>query len=374
MPGRAACFRCGSVLDGTAVTVDVHPPRAPRWVKPFRRMHYWLRRHTALKKIEEAADKAVARASTVAGDKLDLLGMARASRRLSPWGDIRKLSAQTFGWMALSALPGLPQLIQKRFRLIFQLWVSWLISLASGLFFFGRGWFGATSLGIAVVLHAWIAADAALLLKRLKRILPRIVGLGIAIAWVCVVYWGVRVMVLRSIVGGESLLTLTQQRVEVHDYLLCWRLASDPVPLRRGDLVLVNLPHEIRRLVRVRVPGRRHGRGRMEIPEIRGVGQLIGLPGENVQVAEGRFSVNGEELDPERYQVPGWLQDRKVAISLGIDEYFVKMGTEVRLQGHYRLEEIVRLTLVVRQEAIRGRAFMRWSPLKRRGFLSRESE
>jgi hypothetical protein len=39
MPGSAACGRCGSVLNGNLLTIDVHPPRAGAWAKRLRR---WL--------------------------------------------------------------------------------------------------------------------------------------------------------------------------------------------------------------------------------------------------------------------------------------------------------------------------------------------
>jgi len=345
MPGLTVCFRCGSLLENADVAVEVHPPRAAKWKKPFRRIHRWLRRRTALSTIEIAAERAVSRANMVADDGLRLFGIARRDRRLSPWPDVRILLTETFGGLLLSVLPGLVQLIQQRFKSVRILWLSWFSSLAMGLFFVGRGSLGAISLGMALVLHAWIAADAALLLERLKGMVLRLAAVGVAAVWVFVVYWGVRVTVLGGIIGGEALVDVPHYRVTTNDYLLCRRLKEGAPSLRRGDLVALSVPSGT------------------------GVGQVVALPGEIVKVEKDRFTVNRRELDPAEFKVPRWLRKQKVSLPLGREEYFVRMGYNVELRGRYQLEELVRRTLVVKRSAIRGRAFMRWMPVRRRGFL-----
>jgi len=351
MPGQTACFRCGSVLDSSAVGGDVRPPRAPKWKMPLRRVHYWLRRRTSLSKIEDAADKAVAKASMATGDGTDLLGMARRYRGSSPWGDVRRLLGRTAGWIVVSSIPGLAHLIQKRFLTIFQLWFSWLASLATGLFLFG-GAMGAISLGMAVVIHAWIAADAARLVQRIRRVLPRLIfGVGAAVVWVCIVYWGARVTLLRSILGGKSIVAVPQREVEMGDYLLCRRYNEDSPPPRRGDLLLI-----------------RFAGGR-------GVTQAIGLPGETVRVVNQRFVVDGAPLDPKQYPVMDWRQDRQLDLRapgrLGEGEYFVRMRyiVEMRGRGYRRRVGFAERGHVARRDDILGRAFMRWLPLRRRGRL-----
>ena len=91
MPGQSKCFQCGSVLDGTATVVDVHPPRMAPWKKPFRGMvrlaRWW--------KLLPSGAPAKNRPSRIKLDSADYTCL---------WG------------LLLSIIPGFAHLVHRRFR------------------------------------------------------------------------------------------------------------------------------------------------------------------------------------------------------------------------------------------------------------------
>ena len=353
MPGQAACFRCGSVLEAEA-TVEVHPPRASQWKKPFRQVRYWLRQHTSLGQAETALERTGTRSDLAAAKVMQLLDVTRKADTYSPTRDVARALIVTMGWIMFSALPGLPQIIRKRFLAVWQIWISCVMSVAFGLFLFGGTW-GAISLGIGAVFHAWLGVDAAQLTKRGQKLLPRLtLAMGLAIIWVCFLYYGVRVTLLRSIYIEPAAVAVPAQQVEIGDDLLCRRFRPDSPPLERGDMVLV----------------RSEGG--------RSVTQLIGLPGETVGVSADHFVVNGQVLDPDQYPVQDWNSERRGPRPLRDNEYFVRMRYSMDLQGRrgrrVRHVGIVERELVIGREDILGYAVMRWLPLPRRGFLSEDTE
>ena len=309
----------------------------------MRHVLYWLRRRTALWRLEDGAAQSLARVRAQAEDVDGRFRHRRTVDEFYFWADVRRIVNESAWWIVVSAAPGLAQLIQRRFRSIRVIWLCWLLGLALTLFFLSLRGIALLLFGLTVVLHAWIAADGALLFTQLKRVFARLVGLGVAIAWVCLVYWGVRVTVFRSVIGGEAVFDMPHHDVARHDYLLGRRGTG---VLRRGDLVILRVPNG------------------------NAVSEIIGLPNELIEVSLGRFRINGEVLDPMRYQVPDWLRRRQVSVRLRSDEYLVRMGYRVQVANNRRLvERAVRGSLVAGRRMILGRPFMRWMPLRRRGFL-----
>jgi len=354
MPGLKTCFRCGSVLDGSSVGADIEPPRAPAWKKPFRRAHYWLRRRTVLGRIEKAAEEARLEAAMSRADSPARWGATLIQQAV----EAKRIALSAAPWVVVSTLPGLAHLIQRRFRRIFSWWASWLSTLFCALFFFCPRPIPVIMLAMAVILHAWIAADAGLVLKRTKGFAARLVALVLVALWVLVVYAGVRVTALRNIHMGMSVVSIPSLEVQVGDYLLCRRLNARSETIRPGDLVLIDYQGG------------------------HAVTQVIGVPGDRVSVTGGRFVVNGKALDAERFPVEEWIANERNLPGGGAgtrrpllaEEFLVRMRYSRSVRG-YSFAQMRRGPpregpLVVGRRQILARAFMRWMPLARRGFLA----
>lgn len=363
MPGQKTCFRCASVLDGSGAAVDVNPPRAPRWKKPLRRMHHWLRRRTVLGQIERAAEETSLEARLAVGEKPPYAGGPLHDVGDSVVSEAGKFVMGTIPWVLVSTLPGAAHLIQGRFLGILPWLGAWFWTLFMGLFFFSPQAVPVIMLGVAVIFHAWVAADAALVMKRLKHMGPRLMALAAIALWIILVYSGVRATVLRGIVSGISIVNLPAQKVEFGDYLLCRELTPSSPPLARGDLVL------------------------MRFEGGRAVTQIVGLPGEGVTFEKDRLLVNGTPLDPERFPTGDWrpampqVRGRPQAPSGALkgEEYFVRMRYSLRAReyggyGSGTVRGRYEGPMVVTRDAIEARAFMRWMPLKRRGSLGDDED
>lgn len=93
--------------------------------------------------------------------------------------------------------------------------------------------------------------------------------------------------------------------------------------------------------------------------------RIIGLPGEEVQILEGRVYIDGEFLDEdggfEKMENAGLAGE---AFVLGEDEYFV-LGDNRNNSLDSREPEVGN----IRREDMIGRAFLRIDPLSRFGFI-----
>ena len=330
MPGQTACFKCGSVLDGKATTVDVHPPRMAPWKKPIRDMARWARRWRILPSGSPAKD----RTSRIKMDSEDYSCL---------WG------------LLLSIIPGLAHLIHHRFREIRWYFLGWLIALGIGLFLYGTN-IGLCFVGLAVGLHAWIAVQHSLM-KRLETLGERLGAVLVVLVILAVVYHFLPRLILPNLTGGYTVLTLPHQNIQRGDYLLAWRDTVSDHPLPRGTLVLTRL---------TTIDERRRFRWRSR-EEGTMIVQIVGLPGETVQIIDNVFIINGHPLDSETYPVPQWLQGQKFSGIVPPETYFV--SSEYNINRNRIREGHIRTACLIRFDAVQARAFMRWLPLSRRGFI-----
>jgi type IV secretory pathway protease TraF len=257
-------------------------------------------------------------------------------------------------------VPGLAQLVEGRFREIIWYFLAWLLSLLAGLFLYGTG-VGLFLIGLAIGLHAWIAIQHRLM-KEVADFGARIFCTILALVVVALIYRAVPRVLLPNLTGGYTSLTIPYHNIEAGDYLLARRSRTSAEPLARGSLVLA-------RLAAVRL-GERSSASRWTDPM---VVQIVGLPGEHVQMENAAFIVNGQELGSEKYPVPRWLRGRRVSVNVGDDFYFVSSQYNVRTHGRQLNDANIGDMCLIRGSNIEALAFMRWLPLSRRGFL-REME
>ncbi len=96
--------------------------------------------------------------------------------------------------------------------------------------------------------------------------------------------------------------------------------------------------------------------------------RIIGLPGETVQVMDGKVYINGQELDEhygnEEMLDPGIARE---PITLGEDEYFV-LGDNRNHSADSRQENVG----VLHRKDLLGRAWIRVWPLNRFGVIKHE--
>ena len=257
----------------------------------------------------------------------------------------------------LSILPGLAHLIHRRFREIRCFFTIWLLALGAGLFLYGTN-IGVCFVGLAVGLHAWIAVQHSLM-KRLKDLGERLGAVLVVLIILALIYWAAPRLILPDLTGGYTALSLPYQNVQRGDYLLAWRDDDSDHPLPRGSLVLTRLGSVI--------VGRRARRARREGAM---VVQIVGLPGETVRISNDVYVVDGRLLDSEKYPVPRWLHGREVSVTVPSDSYFVSSEYNLSARGRGQIGDgHIRTVCLIGFEAVRAKAFMRWLPLSRRGFI-----
>jgi hypothetical protein len=330
MPGQSKCFKCGSALEIGSLDESLEPTRVAGWKKPIR----WFFRKV--------------RASS-------LVPFVNAEIRKPEW--VKTIFSEGILAAFLSIIPGLAHFIQGRFKKIWWCVLVWAIALFCGLFFYGSSW-GMCFLGVTVGLHAWIAIDAGLI-EEVKDFGHRVLLLIFVAIALFVIYRFTGSIIFQNITGGYSSLTIPAQEIRAGDFLLTSRSRLRNRPITRGSLILTHLS-------RFRQGGRDLFAGRRDDLMVI---QIVGLPGEQLEIKEGLYFINGSQLDPERYPLPGWLRNVKASVTIPSNEYFISAEYDVRRYGmNIRTEDIVNVC-VVPGTVFEARAFMRWSPLTRRGFI-----
>jgi hypothetical protein len=263
---------------------------------------------------------------------------------------MKVLSKDAMGAMILSIVPGLAHLVQRRFKEVWWLCLLWLVLVLSGLFLYGGG-MGFVFLGLALGLHTWMGARQ--LFKELFRSSWRaayVLGMLIALVFI---YRAIPSLVLPDLTSGHTTLTIPHQGIQPGDYLLAWCSRAGREHIGRGSLVLAHL-------ARTRNERSREGQAMMV--------QVVGLPGETLEIKDNVFVVDGRQLDTEKYPVPGWLHNIELSVKIGNDRYFVNCDYRANVRGRLPDRAILAVCIVPLAD-IRAQAFMRWLPLSRRAYL-----
>lgn len=329
IPGQKTCIKCGSTLEVTSTAINVHPPRMPRWKKPFRDMLRSMRKGKAIPQ-----------------DK--------AKSHFTP--RVKEFFKDTFLGLFLSIIPGLAHWVQNRFREIRWYFLAWLILLLSGLFLYGSA-VGFICLGLAIGVHAAIALQYGII-KDLTNISEKIVIIILVLIGLTFLYRFIPRMPFLNFDGGHSSLTIPYYNVEAGDYLLARGGLDEKDLLPRGSLVLIH-PATFRGYSR---------RGVLSGNDTV-IGEVVGLPGERLQIINEVFIVDGKLLDVEQYPVPQWLLSRTFSATIPNDSYFVSTRYNVSAHGITLNASHIKQVCMVKTGDIEAKAFMRWWPLLRRGFL-----
>jgi hypothetical protein len=318
IPGRTRCFKCDSVLEAPAKPPNINPPRMSKWKKPLRN---FLRLFREQKLVPD----------------IDL-------------GQKWKKHPETAQVVALflDFIPGLGHLFNRCFREIWWLVLAWLILMASGIFFFPAA-LGFLFIGLALSIHIWILMKHSII-RNIKNLPERLGAAVVFLILLFALYNIVPRFILPNLTGAYTSLTIPYNDIRPRDFFLASRRVR-PDSLQRGSFILIR-PQGVRTVTTDTI-----------------VGQIIALPGEQIERNHDTFVVNGQVLDNHKYPVPKWLREFKISFTIGEDSYFVTSEFSISGQAARLRSDDILQACVYNIKEIRGDVFMRWTPVSKRGFI-----
>jgi hypothetical protein len=222
--------------------------------------------------------------------------------------------------------------------------------LLTGLFLYGSS-MGLIILGLAIGIHVWIAVHSALLADY-HQFNHRFVGYLIILFLYFVLYQALGRVIFFNLRGGYSVVDVAYAQVQHGDFLLGRVSQTDPEDITRGSFVLVQLENV----------GNHGFAGRTNTA----YAQVIALGGDTVAIVNDQFVVNDQQLDAEQYPLPTWLKRQKFSTVVPQGSYFI--SAQYRGTGYTESQAIE--VCVVSQGQIVAKAFLRWMPLRHRGFIT----
>lgn len=325
MPGLAACARCTSTLDLTAITIE--PPRASRW------------------RVQSHIDRAAHRIAAA---------LASLGRIVIVFP---VLIPERINWRALawSIVPGLGQIRDGRRRLGRALLGTWLALVVLLVLSIGTTW-QALCYMLMVAVHALAVVTVFAANLCWERVIIRAL-FGLVVFGV--LYSGLyhpaqwlaeRVLVVVPLDWPERSATL-----KPGDGLLVVGPWLRPDTFRRGQLVLyqINAIQE----------------GHYYIRSGHSLDRIVGVTGDRVQVTNGVLLVNGQRPPPDEAPLGAVFLDQ-IDYRVGPGEYVV-FPTQLRLQvprGNGTLPPMLARGLyTVQHEDVVGQVLLRIRPLSRFG-------
>jgi hypothetical protein len=261
--------------------------------------------------------------------------------------------------LVLSVIPGFAHLLKGRLREVRLLLPLWLVALATGLFMYGSP-AGFLLIGLAIGIHAWIAIQYGLF-KTVGDLFARIGAALIVVVLLAVLYWATPHIVVPNLTSGYTALTIPAMHVRSGDSFLVHRLRGADDRLPRGAMVATE------------TRGLRLGREYRRADAMHTmIGQVVGLPGETIQIQGAAYVVGEQRLDPNSFPVPRWLQRRGGGARIPIPAHSYFVSIEYVIAGHANVgvtNQMIGDACVVKASDIRGRAFMQWWPFRQRRFI-----
>ena len=309
---------------------EVNPPRARRWVKPWRRGIYLFTRRRRLPG-RLARD----------WDNIVHARFEKMSKNRIPW----ELVIRTF-------VPGWAQFYLGR-RLQGRIFFfGYLACMPLGLLFAGTG-LGSLLMGVAISLHASSIADVVIAHAddRESRVLYSIACLSLV---GLVLYFPAFELISR--VAVPLRFVMDSSPFQAGDVIIYNPSIFRRVDPQVGDVVVFRLPNE-----RITVPGRGH-----TVYDLRGqeiVGRLIAESGQRIAFEKGIMMVNGQP-SPWPDLPTGRFPDGYSAV-MPPGSYFILTGF-----AQNRIPDDLWLRFsVVPSERIIGKVYFRTQPLTRFGYV-----
>lgn len=243
----------------------------------------------------------------------------------------------------LDFVPGLGHLAIGRLKQIWWLLPIWALLVASAIYFLPRP-LGFLLIGLAVGVHVFILMRHSII-KDTNSFQSRIIIAFGFLIMLLFTYRFVPLICLPWLTGGYITFDIPADNIETNDFFLADR-NFDTLSLQRGSLVLLQ-PHGAPHRQRV-------------------CGQIIALPGEHIENKDDCFVVNRQILDNQKYPVPEWLRIQRISLNIDNDSYFISLEYNTYRQVN---DNLLRQACVYGTNDIYGRAFMRWLPISKRGFV-----
>jgi hypothetical protein len=344
MPGVSNCGRCGAALNLGSAAVNVYPPRARRWARPFRRFFYFFTRTRYLPAgwLEGRAGKWAAKGADMLRDEINSFKNDRI-----PWRIVMRM-----------ALPGWPQLFLSR-RLQGRIFLcGFLTFMPLGLFFAGTG-LGGFFMGLALALHAASIIDIVIFFSR-QRDSRLVYSLACMILVGTVLYFPAAWLITRVAVAQQF------QR-NADPFLAGDVILYNPSAYRRtdpqvGEIVMYRLPYAH---FDIPNPGG-HGHAIYDFTGQIVAGRVLASPGQKLAYEKGQLKVDGR-LSPWSQSVPAQFFTEGLNTTMPDGQYYILSGFTPTAQ-ELRPEILSNYTFVPRG-SILGRVYFRTHPLGRFGAI-----
>jgi len=324
IPGQKNCIRCGSVLEIRPETINIYPPRTAAWKKPLRGLLRFFRR------------------SRIISDSRFRFNLPLP---------LKTFVTDNLLGLALSVIPGLAHLLQRRFKEIRLFVFVWAALLFAGIFLFG-GQIGLTCIGLAVSVHTFIALHSGILKNwdsfRKKIALAVIIAISISM-----LYNAVPRRLLPKLHVVYSTMNITDYKIKERDSLLAWDYSISNIPLPQGTLVVVSANTFQGQIFR-------------HTAEI--MGEIIAVGGQTVEIKNG-FIINGKPLKQSQFPIPDWLKGIEFSTTVPDDCYFINVVYNVGGHGVKLDSSYISQICIVKKNSVKAKVFMRWQPLWTRGLL-----
>ena len=305
IPGQTKCFSCGCILESEE-DFDPTPPRASAW-----------------KKINSRTTR--------------IFRKVGLRFRFVPSGFIENLCWNELIAVGLSLVPGLPQVLQCRFKHMWWAIALWGFCLIGGLLLLGTD-LGAVLIAVCISTHAFLISNSILLkLKFWRQILLNLALTAIIASFYVHVMWH-WVFGLSQVGAG---VVLPAQNITSNSRTLVRRVGDRN--WERGDLVVVPMETHTNHGV-----NRRHN----------GMGQIIGLPGETIQLKDNHFFCNGVPLSIIKYPIQQDYNNRELTVTLGPSEYFLNINYNIRFDRQADIS-ILKEACIFNEEQIAGRVIVK---------------
>ena len=330
MPGVTHCGRCGASLTLRSAVINVHPPRASRWAKAWRKTF-------------------MARSLRSAGDS------ARSAQR--QWGLNSDAELPSMGILCRLAVPGWAQIHGGHTTLGRGLFVGFAILLLASLVCFGSTTCSIL-LGLAFSCHGTSVYDVA---RRSSpsirdRLFRALLGCGLLAALVYLPVYSIANRYVEAVIIQQD-----RSPLRAGDVLLLRRFAFGRSTPRIGDVVQYQMSRDS---VMGRTPD--GYAARFEFGGAR-IDRILAGPGQLIFWDAGQLTIDGVRAQLRPLNPGGATQS--LSLKLPPDSWLILPSTDFVNTQFQATKENWEKSCVVPTSQIDGRVIWRSSPWSRIGFV-----